>query len=57
VIELLPFAHDAMNPNRINLRAPNGGGHPHPMAPRGNYMMFAINNLGVPSVASWIYLH
>jgi hypothetical protein len=57
VIELLPFIHDYVNPNRILLRAPDGGGHPHPMAPRGNYMMFAIDIHGVPSVAKWIYLH
>lgn len=56
VIELLPFIHDHVNPDRIKLRAPNGD-HPHPMAPRGHYMMFAINNVGVPSVARWIYLH
>ena len=57
VIELLPFIHDHVNPTRIRLRAPDGGGHPHPMAPRGNYIMFAIDINGVPSVAKWIYLH
>lgn len=57
VIELLPFIHDHVTPTRIRLRAPDGGGHPHPMAPRGHYMMFAIDINGVPSVATWIYLH
>jgi hypothetical protein len=57
VIEALPFMHDPGNPLRILLKAPNGGGHPHPMAPRGQYMMFAINNIGVPSIAKWVYLH
>jgi hypothetical protein len=57
VIELLPFIHDHVNPTWIKLRAPDGGGHPHPMAPRGHYMMFAIDINGVPSVAKWIYLH
>lgn len=56
VIELLPFIHDHTNPSQIKLKAPNGN-HPHPMAPRGHYMMFAIDNNGVPSVAKWIYLH
>lgn len=56
VIELLPFIHDHVNPTRIKLKAPNGN-HPHPLAPRGHYMMFAIDNDGVPSVAKWIYLH
>ena len=56
VIELLPFVHDHVNPTRITLTAPDGG-HPHPIAQRGHYMMFAINNLGVPSVAKWVYLH
>jgi hypothetical protein len=27
------------------------------LAQRGYYMMFAINDNGVPSVANWIYLH
>lgn len=57
VIEVLPFIHDPVYPTRIKLRAPNGGGHPHPMAPRGHYMMFAIDINGVPSVAKWVYLH
>lgn len=56
VIEILPFIHDHVNPTQIKLTAPDGG-HPHPLAPRGHYMMFAINTMGVPSVAKWIYLH
>ena len=56
VIQLLPFVHDHVNPTRITLTAPDGA-HPHPIAQRGHYMMFAINNLGVPSVAKWLYLH
>jgi WD40 repeat protein len=54
VIELLPLVH--ISPTQLGLTAPDGG-HPHPMAPRGHYMMFAINNAGVPSVAKWVYLH
>ena len=56
VIQLLPFIHDHANPERITLTAPNGA-HPHPVAQRGHYMMFAINNNGVPSNAKWVYLH
>lgn len=29
----------------------------HSLAPQGYYMMFAITNQGVPSIATWIYLH
>lgn len=54
VIELLPLVH--ISSTQLGLTAPDGG-HPHAMAPRGHYMMFAINNAGVPSVAEWIYLH
>ncbi|MHC4952531.1 MAG: galactose oxidase-like domain-containing protein [Planctomycetota bacterium] len=56
VIDVLPLIYDPMTPTTINLTAPDGG-HPHPMAPRGHYMMFAIDINGIPSVAEWIYLH
>ena len=52
----MPYIHDHANPTRLTLTAPHGG-HPHSRAPQGYYMLFAINNNGVPSVASWIYLH
>ncbi len=52
----MPYIHDHANPTRLTLTAPHGG-HPHAIAPMGYYMMFAINNNGVPSVASWVYLH
>lgn len=52
----MPYIHDHANPTRLNLTAPHGG-HPHSLAQQGYYMMFAINNNGVPSVAKWIYLH
>lgn len=55
VIEM-PYVHDHANPDRLTLTAPHGG-HPHSIAQQGHYMMFAINNAGVPSVAKWIYLH
>lgn len=40
----------------LHVTAPNGN-HPHPMAPRGYYMLFIINNDGVPSVGKFILLH
>jgi hypothetical protein len=40
----------------LTLTAPDGGA-PHSLAQKGYYMMFAINNNGVPSVAKWIYLN
>ncbi len=52
----MPYIHDHANPTRLTLTAPHGG-HPHSLAPQGYYMLFAINNNGVPSVAKWIYLH
>ncbi len=52
----MPYIHDHANPTRLTLTAPHGG-HPHSLAPQGHYMMFAIGNTGVPSVARWIYLH
>ncbi len=39
----------------LSVNAPNG--HlPHGMAPRGYYMLFILNNSGVPSVAKFIRL-
>ena len=52
----MPYIHDHANPTRLTLTAPHGG-HPHSLAQQGYYMMFAIKNNGVPSVAKWIYLH
>ncbi len=40
----------------IKAHAPDGI-HPHPVAPRGWYMLFALNCNGVPSVAHFIFLH
>lgn len=52
----MPYIHDHANPSRLTLTAPYRG-HPHSLALQGYYMMFAINNNGVPSIAKWIYLH
>lgn len=40
----------------LHVRAPNGN-HPHPVAPRGYYMLFAINSNGVPSTGKFVLLH
>lgn len=55
VIEMASV-HDHETPTRFTVTAPHGG-HPHSMAPQGHYMMFALNNQGVPSTAKWVYLH
>jgi hypothetical protein len=51
----LPYVHDHANPTRLTLTAPDGG-TPHSLAQQGYYMIFAVNNDGVPSVAKWVYL-
>lgn len=43
-------------PNELSATAPNGW-YPHALAPRGWYMLFLINNNGVPSVARFMHLH
>lgn len=48
--------HDHANPSQIQVTVPNGL-HPHSMAQKGYYMMFAVNAEGVPSEGKWIYLH
>jgi hypothetical protein len=40
----------------LTLTAPDGIAA-HSLAQQGYYMMFALNNSGVPWVANWIYLH
>lgn len=52
----MPLTHDPANPTLISLIAPHGG-HPHAVAPKGYYMMFAVNNNGVPSEGKFIFLH
>lgn len=42
--------------NTITATAPSPT-HPHGLAPRGWYMLFIINNIGVPSNAKFIHLH
>ena len=54
VIEL-SFLHDHVHPNNLIATAPDGGS-PHTFAPRGYYMLFVLNNAGVPSIAKWIHI-
>ena len=53
VISLL-FVQSAAD--RLSATMPDGV-HPHGMAPRGYYMLFILNNDGVPSEGQFIYLH
>lgn len=41
---------------QITATAPNGW-HPHALAPRGWYMLFLIDQAGVPSVSNFMHLH
>lgn len=43
-------------PTQITANAPNGW-HPHGLAPRGWYMVFLIDQQGVPSVGQFMHLH
>src|SRR5262249_24451492 len=40
----------------LTLTAPNGTA-PYSRTQQGYYMMFVLNNNGVPSIATWIYVH
>jgi hypothetical protein len=51
----MPYIYDRAHPTRLTLTAPHGG-HPYSLAQQGYYMMFAVNNNGVPSAAKWIYV-
>lgn len=52
----MPLSHDPLQPTQISLVAPHGG-HPHAVAPKGYYMLFAVKNDGVPSEGKFIFLH
>jgi Domain of unknown function (DUF1929) len=40
----------------LAVTAPDGS-VPHSLAQQGYYMLFALNNNGVPSTATWLYVH
>jgi hypothetical protein len=52
----MPLTHDPAHPTQLTLVAPHGG-HPHAVAPKGYYMLFAVKNDGVPSEATFVFLH
>ena len=43
-------------PTELTATAPNGW-HPHALAPRGWYMVFLVDQQGVPSVGKFMHLH
>lgn len=53
---VIPLSFTQTGPTALNATAPNGW-HPHATAPRGYYMLFIINDSGVPSEAKFIHLH
>ena len=55
LIELRVY-HDHSVANKLVLTAPRST-HPNSYAQPGYYMLFILNNLGVPSVAKWVNLH
>ena len=52
----MPLTHDPANPTQLTLIAPHGG-HPHAVAPKGHYLLFAVSTGGVPSVGQFVFLH
>jgi hypothetical protein len=52
----LPLTHDPAHPTQLTLVAPHGG-HPHAVAPKGYYLLFAVKNDGVPSQGHYVFLH
>ncbi len=52
----MPLTHDPAHPTQLTLIAPHGG-HPHAVAPKGHYLLFAVNASGVPSEGKFIFLH
>jgi hypothetical protein len=50
----LPFV--VTGATQVTATAPNGW-HPHALSPRGWYMVFLVDNQGVPSEAKFIHLH
>jgi hypothetical protein len=52
---VLPLRFQVTGPNTIEAIAPGGPGA-NPIAPRGHYMLFILNEQGVPSVSTWIFV-
>jgi hypothetical protein len=52
----MQLTYDPAYPIQLTLIAPHGG-HPHAIALKSYYMMFAVNIDGVPSEGKFIFLH
>jgi len=53
---VIPISFTAPGPTTLAATAPSPG-HPHGLAPKGYYMLFLINSAGVPSEATFVFLH
>ena len=53
---VIQLAYRTTGPNELTATAPDGW-HPHALAPRGWYMVFLIDDRGVPSVGQFMHLH
>lgn len=63
---VIQLSHFPSGPSSLSVTAPDGavypyggvaGGHSHCIAPKGYYMVFVINNQGVPSEGKFVFLH
>ena len=52
---VIPLSFQVTGSDSIEAKAPGGTGA-NPIAPRGYYMLFILNQQGVPSVSKWIFL-
>ena len=63
---VIQLSHMPSGPGTRTVTAPSGsvypyggpaGGHSHSIAPKGYYMLFVLNNQGVPSEGKFVFLH
>lgn len=52
---IIPLSFTLTGPDSIEAQAPGGIGQ-NPLAPKGYYMLFILNQDGVPSISSWILI-
>jgi hypothetical protein len=53
---VIQLSFSVSGPTSLSATAPNGW-HPHALAPRGWYMVFLIDQDGVPSIGRFMHLH
>ena len=53
---VIPLSFTAAGATTLAATAPSPA-HPHGLAPKGYYMLFLINSSGVPSEATFVFLH